>query len=294
MKERQNNIEGLRLLVAQRRLYSRSKRWLAVRTVGMLVIAIIAPPVSVLWPDLAVVAGAVSGLWIFVGRTVLIHLETRAAGKAAAVQEMFDTRLFAMPSLGRRSPSPSLEEISIAAGGDRHVLREAEEQRLLDWYEIDASQDGFVAVAICQRANASYSDRLLRTYANWWIAAVTCWAGLLIAAGIGFKLSLSVFLLGVVLPLLPAFLDAVRYWHGLRRAAADRRELMAVIESKLSEEAVELAGEGLLVWQSRLYNLRKEAPQVPNFLYWMHRKKNELAMRVAANQLSSRVKRKDK
>ncbi|MEV6621280.1 S-4TM family putative pore-forming effector [Amycolatopsis sp. NPDC051106] len=287
----QNTIEAARLLLAQRRLYSKSKRWLALRTIGVLLIAIVTPSACLVWPKSAIVWGAIATLWTFAGRTALIQLEKRTSAKAAAVQEIFDTLIFGMPSQGKRTPSPSLEEISAIAGADESILPQAKEAKLLDWYDIDKAQDPLVTVAICQRANASYSDRLLRTYANTWLGIVIAWTALLVTFGVVQKLNFTTFLLGVLLPLLPAFLNAFEYWFGIRRAAADRSDLTATIEAKLEDNAKELESEDLLVWQSRLYTLRRDVPQVPNFIYKLKRKKNEATMKSVARLLSSRVKR---
>lgn len=289
----QNTIGAARLLLAQRRLYSKSKRWLAVRTTGVLLIAIIAPIASLTWPLSVPIWGAIAALWTFAGRTALIHLEKKTSAKGAAVQEMFDVLIFDMPDQGKRTPSPSLEEISAIAGEDSTILRQAEEAGLLDWYPLDKAQEGAVSIAICQRANASYSDRLLRTYANTWLGVVIIWSCLLVAFGILQNLSLTTFLVGIMLPLLPAFLNTVEYWFGIRRAAADRSDLTSTIEEKLEDNASELEPQDLLVWQSRLYNLRRDVPQVPDFIYWLRRKKNEAAMKSVAKQLSARVKRTD-
>jgi hypothetical protein len=287
----QNTVDAARLLLAQRRLYSKSKRWLAVRTIGVLLIAIVAPIVSLTWAQSVPIWGAIAALWTFVGRTALIHLEKKTSAKAAAVQEMFDVQVFGMPPQGKRTPSPSLEEISAIAGEDSSILHQAEEAELLDWYPIDKAQDGAVSVAICQRANASYSDTLLRTYANTWLTVVIGWSCVLVIFGVLQKLSFTTFLVGILLPLLPAFLNAVEYWFGIRRAAADRSDLTAIIEVRLADNAKELEPQDLLVWQSRLYNLRRDVPQVPDFIYWLKRKKNEATMKSVANQLSSRVKK---
>lgn len=61
MRERQDEEEALRLLIAQRRLYRRAKRWLGLRWFGMVAIGLGAPVVSVTKPDLAVVAGGSGG-----------------------------------------------------------------------------------------------------------------------------------------------------------------------------------------------------------------------------------------
>ena len=257
----QNTVEAARLLLAQRRLYSKSKRWLALRTIGVLLIAIISPVACLTWPKTAVVWGGITALWIFVGRTALSQLEKKTSAKAAGVQEMFDVLIFGMPEQGKRTPSPSLEEISAIAGNDSAILTQARDAKLLDWYTIDKAQDGVVTVAICQRANASYSDRLLSTYANTWLGAVIVWACLLVGLGVWKNLSFATFLLGIVLPLLAAFLNAFEYWRGIRTAATERRDLTATIETKLADNAKELEPQDLLVWQSRLYTLRRDVPQ---------------------------------
>lgn len=289
MSQSQNTVDALRLLLAQRRLYSRSKRWLLLRTTGMLIIAIVAPVTSLLWPDLAVLAGAIAGVWMFLGRTVLIHLEKQTSARAAAVQEMFDSQLYGMPSFGSRTPMPSLEEIAAIAGNDVRIHEAAAADNLFDWYEIDGKQSGLVTVALCQRSNAAYAESLLKTHSTLWVTILAGWAVLLFAAGIVIDLSSSDLLLGIVAPLLPAFLDAVRYWFGIRRAAADRRDLRIAIESKLQDSARELDSHDLVAWQDRLYHLRRDVPQVPDLVYRIRRKKNEAAMKSAVSQLSSKV-----
>jgi hypothetical protein len=99
---RQDSKDALRLLITQRRLYRSAKRWLGLRWFGMLVIGLAAPVVSVTNPDLAVWAGAVAGLWIFLGRTVLVFVQSAITAKAAATQEQFDFYVYEMP--GERRP----------------------------------------------------------------------------------------------------------------------------------------------------------------------------------------------
>ncbi len=41
--------------------------------------------------------GAISGVWLFIGRTLLTVLEARTMVKAACIQEELDQLLFGMP-----------------------------------------------------------------------------------------------------------------------------------------------------------------------------------------------------
>ena len=282
IKARQNNTDALRLLIAQRRLYRRAKRWLSLRWIGMVIIGIGAPAAAIAWPSLAVVSGAIAGLWLFLGRTLLVLLQGALTTKAASVQEQFDFYVFQMPDNANRSTLPSLEDIAKVAG--------PEKEKLIDWYPIDASDDGAMSVAVSQRANASYTDGLLRTTAIVWAVVTAVWVVILVGASIALGLSLSGFLLGVALPVLPAFLDVVQYATGVWRSASARHDLAHVIEAHITGTDGPVEGQDLLIWQERLFDLRRTAPEVPDLLYKIRRKVNERTMHSAARQLIGRSK----
>lgn len=281
----QNTLDSLRLLLAQRRLYQVAKRWLGLRWTGMILIGIVAPVVAMASPSLAVVSGAAAGVWLFAARTVMLVAQSNRALEAAFVQEQFDRRVFGMPDSGDRSSSPSREDIAKAAGPERAIQAAAEEEELLDWYPIDERVDGATTVAVAQRANASYSDSLLRTTAVWWVFAVASWIVVLLTVSVAVGLTLSEFLLGVAFPVLPGFLDLVQHVTGVRRAAFQRAELAGEIEEQLTAGGP-IDPAKLLVWQERVFALRRTTPEVPDFIYKLRRKKNEAAMTSAANQLT--------
>lgn len=288
MLDRQNAPRALRLLVAQRRLYTVAKRWQAVRWFGVLIIGIAAPVVAILWPQAAVAMGAIAGAWLFVGRTVLAWAEARLMTRAAVVQEEFDHYVFGMPETIERSGGPTREDIAHLVGPDDRLPGVVRKQRLADWYPIDAANSGARAVAIAQRANAAYSDRLLRATVTVWGVGSVAWTVLLIAISMVVGMSLATFLLGVALPVLPAFLDAFEYIRSTARAARDRADLARTIESRITAQSDEVEGQELLVWQERLFELRRTTPQIPNWLYRLLRPKNEMAMHAAAGQLNAR------
>lgn len=291
---RQNETAALRYLIAQRRLYSRAKRWLAIRWLGLLVIGIGAPVASILWPSMAVASGAVAGIWLFLGRTLLVFFQNATTTKAAAVQEQFDFYVFQMPDNANRSALPSLEDIARIAGPDDQLVGVAKKEKLLDWYPLDKSDDGTVSVAVSQRANASYTDSLLRTTAIVWAVVTAIWVVGLVAASVLLKFELAAFLLGVVFPVLPAFLDVVQYVAGVWRSAGERRDLARTIESHIDGSEGPVDGQDLLVWQERIFDLRRSSPEVPDLLYKIRRKVNERAMHSAARQLGHRAKGGDR
>ncbi|EBV8528648.1 S-4TM family putative pore-forming effector [Micrococcus luteus] len=286
---RQDEVDALRLLIAQKRLYSCAKRWVAIRWFGMLIIGLAAPIVAVIWPQSSVIVGSIAGAWLFLGRTLLMHAQKTRTEQAAAVQEQFDFYVYEMPSGTPRPKLPSLEDISLAAGHDGELLDVAEKEEMLGWYVVAEDDPGETAVAIAQRSNAAYSYRLLRFTGIIWSAVAVLWAAVLITICIVTGQTLVTFLLGVVLPLLPAFLDVTDYIVGILRAARDREALYREIESKIGDKNEPITGQNLRVWQEALFELRRDTPTVPDLIYKLQRRKNEAAMSAAATQLSKRA-----
>ena len=286
---RQDESDALRLLIAQKRLYSRTKRWVAIRWFGMLVIGLAAPVVAVIWPQSSVMVGSIAGAWIFLGRTLLMHAQKKSTERAAAVQEQFDFYVYEMPPGTPRPKLPSLEDISVAAGPDDQLIAVAEKEAMLGWYVVAHDDPGEVAVAIAQRSNAAYSYRLLRFTGIIWSIVAVLWAAVLTTLCIASGLTLVIFLLGVVMPLLPAFLDVTEYIVGIVRSARDREALYREIESRIGNKDEPITGENLRVWQESLFELRRDTPIVLDFIYRLQRRKNETAMSTAAAQLSKRA-----
>lgn len=292
MKARQDEPDALRYLIAQRRIHSKAKFWQGVSWIGLLLIGLAAPVISVIWSDLALLMGAIAGLWIFLGRTLLRWRVSELTTRGAATQEVFDYHVFGMPTTVIRSTLPSVEDISELAGDESDFHSVAQGEALLGWYPIDEVNSGQVAVAIAQRANASYSDRLLRTTVKLYVTAGVLWVVFLVILSALAKVSLTTFLAGVLLPVLPAALDVVEDILSIKRAARDRGDLARSIEERLRGATTKpIEGQDLLVWQERMYELRTSTPQVPNWLYRRTRPKNEAAMQSGADLLGKQARK---
>jgi hypothetical protein len=282
----QNSDSSLRLLAAQRSMYSKAKRYLATRLTGMFVIATAAPIIGGFWPGLAVTCGAVSGLWLFVGRTYLASRQTRLIDQAAAVQEAFDVAIFGMPPVRGRENMPSLEDIT-KLYDKAETRRQARLEKLRDWYPSTSALPA-TAVAICQRANVSYSDSLLRTTLRVWRICILAWAVIAVALCFWLDVTLEAALLIVLLPILPAFLDWLEFSRAYDTAAHVRRTTANEIEEAVSS-GQSIDPSHLLIWQERIYELRRSTPLVPDVIYWASRKANERAMKSTATQLASKI-----
>lgn len=206
MAATQDSLPALRLLIAQRALYAKAKHWTYLRWIGFSVMGIVAPPLAVIVPKAAVVVGAVAGIWIFLSRTIFKTFEGKLAAQGAAVQEDFDRLVFDMPPLATRVPRPTPEDLAQLAGPDKEVLDRAKRGGLLKWYPMDRGAAGTVCVAIAQRANAAYSERLQRLNARYWLTVLIAWTVVIVVTSLIIGISLTTFLLGVAAPLLPACL----------------------------------------------------------------------------------------
>lgn len=286
---RQNDDEALRLLLAQRRLYTRAKRWQGARWIGLLLLGVAAPFISILIPGSAIAVGAITSVWLFLGRTWLAAAEERTMTKAAAIQEELDLHIFEMPQTIDRASMPAIEDIELLTRSDSGLRETAKRERLTDWYDIDPSHPGAETVAIAQRANASYTDRLIRAAVRVWALITGMWLVILLVWSSLSGLDFGLMLLGVIFPVLPAALDVAEYLQSTWRAAQDRADLANTIQARL-EDAEPISGQELIAWQIQLYDLRRTTPQVPDWLYKLTRKRNETAMRAASNRL--RKKRK--
>ena len=216
---RQDEPQALRWLLAQRRMYSRAKLWNYSRVFGIAIIALGAPIATIVRPQSATLVGAISGAWIFLARTLFLARERKWARPAASVQDAFDTFVFCLPSNPSVAPEP--ERIADIIRDD-DFLEHAKQENLLGWYSLNPELPGIPAVAIAQQANLAYSERLLRHHANVWLGVGAGWGLIAIVIAISFNLTVSQFLMGVVLPVLPAVLDARELWDAARLAADDR------------------------------------------------------------------------
>ena len=205
--------------------------------------------------------------------------------RAACVQEELDQYLFTMPETITRAERPSPEDIALVAPEeDASLTIAAQKERLTDWYPVDAAAPGAVTIAIAQRSNAAYTDRLIRTTVTVWGLCAVVWLAILVLWASLSGITLANFLLGALFPVLPAFLDVAEYVGNTWKAAQDRSDLAATIANRITQDDTSIDGQDLLVWQERLFDLRRTTPQVPNWLYRLTRRRNERAMNAAARQ----------
>lgn len=286
----QNEDEALRILLAQRRLYSRAKVWSAVRGLGIGVVAIGSPIIAALYPTLEVLLASVAAGWFVLNRLAFSRLERHYVERAATAQQQFDTSIFHMPSIRAGGYRLMPEEIHRLTGDQIARRRAYADEGLLNWYPIQVQLDGTKAIAIAQRANVAYSHALLNRSAAFWMSLLIIWFAVAICVALSNSFDSQTLLLVVVLPILPPLLDAIDEWLHVRAASEERRAMANQIEHAIeTAQAEPIRPEQLLAWQAQLFTLRLEAPLVPNWLYRLLRPRTEDEMNVGAETLAEQA-----
>lgn len=284
LAERQRQPRTLTLQKAFRRAYSNAKRWYAFRLLGGIGLALAAPFVIYLTPDVDHLLGALAGGWVLIGRMIGIQYERRALRSAVAIQELFETGVFALPVNPALSRPPAEEEIAELARRQRHSAD-------LSWFSDAAQLRSPADVLVAQRSSAVWTRRLHREYRAILLAGVGLWLTVTVVVALTRHADLDTYLVAVLLPVLPAVLDAIELADAHRKYGDEREHL----EQRIDELLDRLGdGEPVLLSECRAiqdesYRVRAAAPLVPDWYYWRRRKHYECDMREAAEALAARI-----
>jgi hypothetical protein len=282
----QNDPTSQRYQLAKAHFYKWAKILYFAGATFTLALALVAPLVLLFRPSLGPALGAIAGVWIFVSRLVLEPFRRDYQLKGATAQECFDCLVLGIPwneALARPLPD---EEISAASRAGRRSTKRVEQAR--DWYAAtDFRLDWPRSVLMCQRSNAVWACRQHRTYGRFLAAAAIAWfiVGIIVAVADG--AALSTYLVTILLPSMPAFLDASELSRAHSSAARDR-ELIREQTDALIENGTAETHE-IREIQDQLFRLRREAPQVPDWFYQVIRTGYEEDMKYAVDELIKRL-----
>lgn len=287
---RQNEPGNIDRMAAARQLYSRAKRAWTLRMLGSIGIAAASPFVA-LWAEHAGEwLGAIAGGWIVISRFLARPYEHSVATRAADIQEGFDVKVLEVPWNPALGAPPPVQLVVSAAR--RHFKRNADKRRaaLADWYADTGTVTPPHDALMCQRANLGWSGRLHAEWATLLIIALVVWAVVGIVVGIVEEFSLSRYLVALLLPSLPALVDAIdvseeHRRHVRRRAAAERTAHAEWDAAMAGTKPLVLADVRLI--QDSIWQLRREPIRVPNWYYELRKGAFETDMRTSASTLLS-------
>lgn len=293
--DKQNELEQLRLLAAQRELYSSEKKALGWQMLIAVAVALGGSFVQTTYPAFApyvVILGAAVAL------ADVIWFESKK-GKcqrlAAKVQEKFDCIVLRMDWRDLKAGSePDPEDI--LDHSEKVISNQQLKDKLIDWYPKEIQELPLQpARIVCQRENCLYDSRLRDKYIlglKVGLGAVTIVAFIIaIVQNKDFVQSIAL----IVAPLIPAYVIALReiYAHSEAIDLAQRLKdhsngLWTKALSKTLTSA-ELDAESRLL-QDEIYDNRRRSPVIFNWVYDLLRDKNEKTLNASAQQLVNEYK----
>ena len=174
----QNSPEMLKLLRAQRSVYS-STKVLLIQQVCLTVILPVLAAIAVLkWPGLKATAATTALLVVIIDATLLDRIQKKRRRLAATIQEEFDCGVLRLP----------WNEFSVAKRPDPEIIHEAagnfrgNETEVTNWYPAAVDKVPLhLARVIAQRTNSVYDSKLRRRFGNWTrSSAESCVEGVLL------------------------------------------------------------------------------------------------------------------
>lgn len=274
---RQNKETNIRRQLAARHYYDRG-RWSFYGGVLVSVgLALASPFVLWFWPEWGPYLGAAGGFWTFFARAGINHLVRHFQKQGAIAQEMFDCEVLGIEWNEAMIQRLTEEEIRHASGD----LNETEDYA--NWYPTQTIHAWPVSVLACQRANAVWAQRQHRHFGTILLTIAILWfvAGLVFALAYG--TSLSTYLVVLLLPSLPAYLDAEDLARQHRTAASNRGRLQLQIDRLVARH--QARPRQIREIQDQLFSLRRTAPQVPQWFYSIIRPSYEQDMHYASGLL---------
>jgi len=285
----QNSDENLRLLAAQRSLYSQAKIYRQVRTLFSVVLAILGPIFFYFIADCRPTIIIIGAAWALLSEIFLRGFEGDAIKKAATVQEQFDVGLFILPwneiLVGKKVTSELIESANRKYKANRESLK--------NWYADTGSFPYPLNILVCQRSNIVWDWRLRRAYGYFILfCTVTVLIGGIVF-GIFLHLSLFDYVMGVFIPQLAVIhlgIDISRNQITL----ANEKEQKETVVSRIIENGIanpdSISIDQCREIQNFIYHGRVVGSLVPDICYTVLKEQYELDMKSVVENYGKQLK----
>lgn len=283
----QNTDRALRLLAAQRRLYSDAKVIHGTRLVAVGGGAALAVAAALVLPQGRSTLGLLTGSALLLLGVLGGAREKRRSREAAAVQEEFDTHVFGLPwnDMLVEHPSPTL----IAEAARRY-----RGPSVRDWYPDTAEVVRPLDVLICQRSNLGWGSSMHRSW-----AAILC--GVLVAlvvlamalgslVGLPFGQTLAVIIAPLLAPLREIAEMIRANWENAQTKSRVEGKILDLWRRGLADPAAVTEADCCRV-QDRISFLRQSNASVPDWLNRVRHAAQEATMRLSADHMIEEARR---
>lgn len=288
--QEQNKEDKLKLLAAQRQLYTDSKKLQLISVIISIPIVIILSGLVAIFPKLAAYAALYGTIATILEAVFLSRLQKNTQEKAARIQQVFDCEVlkFDWNSLNCGN---KIEPETVINYSEKYKHRDPNYDSIKNWYPISIRQLAIEqARIICQRSNVWWDANLRRRYSNWVLFVLGMLVAIVLLMSLIGGLTLEKFVLAVVVPLTPAFVFGLRQCID-HRDSADRLDrlresadavIQEVIDQRLTPQDIQKESYSL---QMQIYENRRYNPLIFDWIYSRLRDKNEEQMNKGAESL---------
>ncbi len=290
----QNTEKQLKRLAAQRNLYATAKSVFGWQVLVGGPIAIASAVIALMVPELKVYIASWGLLVALCDLFWLSRWQKSLRADAARIQEAFDCDVLELEwndlKVGKH-PDPEL----VKAQSTKYEKWGDGMPTLKDWYSGKVSELPLhVGRVICQRANCWWDSTQRRHYAAWLVGIVVLIFVIVCALALTGGASLEALLLKGILPLAPALLIALRQFTE-QREAADRLDKLkdhcgTIWKAALSGKSKSVITDMSRNLQDEIFENRRKAPPVLDFIFKRLRSEYEASMNHAADDYVSEAK----
>lgn len=284
--ERQNSSRALRLLKAQRQLYSEAKLWwrwdfilTVVITSAISILRVVLPSI-----DLSVATGAWASLVTVLSICWISPTFRRKQGEAASIQEEFDCEVLQIPPSALSKKVPADRIVDLAAKYDRLKKPEGD---LRNWYPNALGKlPAEIVAAACQRINSRWDDRLRSRYTGFLATLLITFALVVLGIGMFLDKTISAILISTLLPLLPGLRFLINQLlennSTIQRLADLAGHSQKRLDSLIAGETPACSSRDV---QDEILRHRKTVALIPDWFFQRFREKEEQSMKDYAEHL---------
>lgn len=285
--EKQNSLEMLICLAAQRQLYSTAKTlflWQLILSTALVVVF----SVSNLFINISWILAAYVFFIAIIDFILISPRIKKQKEKAAKIQEIFDTTVLNIEwndlLVGDK---PSNEEIYRYS--EKYKKKHLNFESLKNWYSHTVSKiNSNAAKIVCQRSSCVYDYSIRESFSNAVLVVVLITLLLLLVVGLAKGLTLQNFFLLIALPFLPAITLLIRTVKENNLSKETLNSLEKTAESIWNET---LLGEEIDIsrksraFQDKIYLNRGNSPLIFDWFYYRKRNQLEKEMKFSVDQL---------
>jgi hypothetical protein len=222
----QNSEDNLKLLAAQRHLYTNAKNLQIWNFIIPISLSVIAPIIVYYLPDFRNLLTIIGAIWFGIF-FIINYLSINKIRSAATIQEQFDTNLFELPwnkiRVGNKVSPEIINDANRAFKGNKKDLE--------NWYSVPEDMPCPLNILHCQRSNLVWDWRLRRNYAVSIIIIVIIPIIISIIVTIIKNLTFTEFMLSLLIPSLSSITKGINIVADNIKIANEKENL----EKKLND-----------------------------------------------------------